>query len=592
MSKLPGPNTPKNKARTAARLRTSTRVSLPPDFYTDPANKTPLEKKKRQQGQEEEEDSDTEISFPNTPRNSSQGASTSTEVHPDTSAATAAPLQPLLPPIVVLPPPPAVLPTPAAVPALPERSVPIIPPHTHKDKKKKPPSKMDPADLERILGGLKAQNMLPMPTFAGGKQNPSVHIQKVEDFCKYHDYTTNEQKVTALGYTLEGKARLWFEELEEDIKEDYKKLTNKFLIEFAKEGRSEQELQRLWTTIRYTESVDIKDFLRDVKTLAKILDKNEEDTVNILHYAFGKELRPWLKRENTLKDLETLLKDRFETDKGESKPVGQETSVGLFNTLQDRRVSFEDTSKEESRMLLQLKEIEEHRAHQMEELNSMMKQMMEDKSQKPQITEKSRGRPSHTTPPQVKTQYRERNRSYSRDSRDGSRDHRRDSRSPRPEYRYDNRDNRHRSQNRNYKDNYGRDRYRSQSRGRPFQNRRDRNQSRDRRGMYCSRCNKTNHTWFGCYSNPKNKNNRGQRRGYSSYPRNQGYRSDQYYANGPPQGRYQNMQNSQQGYQQSYQQQSYPQQQTQPQGQYNSMQEMVETDSYFAACEDIHRDLN
>ena len=293
---------------------------------------------------------------------------------------------------------------------------------------------------------------------------------KITDYCNQKGITEDKEKGLIFALSLESTPRLWFEELNNAVKENFKELEKEFLIEFFTDGRSEQELNQLWVNISYNKATDIKDFLRNVK---------------VLHYAFGKELKPWLKRETNLKRLEDLLKDRFESDKKLTSWQNVETHKLSDKTNKEKSVKF-DKKLDVATQLHVMKE----KFAEMDMLSSLLqckakidKGSSSDRNDRQKTTEKTHNRNEDETDSDSCFANCDKSGGSSKRQRYRSTKTQRETYDTRYDTRYESTDSSSDSDN-----DWDDARYYRQAHRRPF----------------CPDCEIAGHTWQQCYYNPEN----------------------------------------------------------------------------------------
>lgn len=326
-----------------------------------------------------------------------------------------------------------------------------------------------------------------IPNFKGKKgEDPVGHIDAYSDYVQIHELDEKDYALLLLrfGYSLGGRARLWFKENKHSFqegsgdKDPWLTFIKAFCLKFSVAGSTEHELIQAWSTLKWNEaSEDLDEFAYRIKDLAKCLGKTDKDIL----FAFRMGLLPSYAVQIVDKQTLREAKEHLKRVLAELKRGGhsQSNTGGVIPFMvaefgSPNTVSFED--KPSGPMY----KIERH----LEELNLNIAEVIRSKSRGRSERERSNSRERSSRSKKDQVNYSDsRNtggsRDYSRDkydSRDkkkGSDSHGRDSRDSR-DYSKD------RGRDHNRSRDYSRDRGKDYSRDRDRDHSRDRDRNRDK----------------------------------------------------------------------------------------------------------------
>ena len=182
------------------------------------------------------------------------------------------------------------------------------------------------------------------PTFNGTKdKKPESHILMVEDWRDKQDIDELEI-VTKFKETLEGQARIWYDELDIDEDMDWEKLQQEFIREYSKGGKSDFQIKLEQHTLRFDPNKDkIKDFIRDYKTTAKILKWDDEELKQGLCETLPQETYYIASALPTLKALVKFMIDTYSRKRNHTATVSDAT-MSPFMSVQQEVSREEDSS--------------------------------------------------------------------------------------------------------------------------------------------------------------------------------------------------------------------------------------------------------
>ena len=134
--------------------------------------------------------------------------------------------------------------------------------------------------LTATLKNINQNPTISLPVFKGKKgEDPVDHILKVEDYFEIHQITTDEAKIKRFKDTLFETARKWVQTLnytkvtqyDPKVPDDKKKfIKHRFLLRFAKEGRTLRAAYNAWSMLNFDPNKDdIEQFVAKVEDLAK-----------------------------------------------------------------------------------------------------------------------------------------------------------------------------------------------------------------------------------------------------------------------------------------------------------------------------------
>jgi hypothetical protein len=138
--------------------------------------------------------------------------------------------------------------------------------------------------------------------------------------------------------TLSGSARIWYDELS-TVGLTWDKLQQEFTIEFTKQGKSIMDLKTEWVNFKFDpDRMDIRSFIREVKTTATLLEYDDDHIVSTLKSAMPRQVYYSIVREKKLDELEELLKDIFKNVQRGNLPapgaVGGNPFAGMMSKPQ------------------------------------------------------------------------------------------------------------------------------------------------------------------------------------------------------------------------------------------------------------------
>ena len=258
------------------------------------------------------------------------------------------------------------------------------------------------------------------PTFSGAKdKKPEAHILMVEDWRERKNIDV-EEIVEKFKETLEGQARIWYQELDTEGL-TWEKLQQEFIREYSKGGKSDFQIKLEQHTLRFDPNKDkIKDFIREYRSTAKILKWDEEETKAGLCETLPQETYYIASVLPTLKALIKFMTDTYSRKRNHTATVSDAT-VSPFMAMQAEGTPREDNERPQPR----------------------------DKPFKPWITPSTPGRPSYSNMHRNSERRDYERREYDQEDRRSYRDDRRSS------YSDDRRSYRDYEQ-RNYRDRYDR----------------------------------------------------------------------------------------------------------------------------------------
>ena len=369
--------------------------------------------------------------------------------------------------------------------------------------------------LVQMITQMSMANHIPFPMFNPKTDNPMVHVRQFTDYCETMNIKDDKEMRSKFKTTLCGTAKFWMDDLKETDKESFPKMSKAFEIEYARQGRSTAELERVWTNATYSRDKNIKEFIREMRSIAKLLGKEEREHVTRLKHAMDQDTRWHIEGEEDLKRLEDRLIAKFRKEfnpnlTGAAATASDTPYSSLFTSLVPAATTNQVHFAPDTDLKDQVAQVKEsctkidtmfsllHTA-----LNTQQNKAQEesDISRKPEIAEKKRGRPSYSSPHRL----RERRTDTPPREASKSRDHRRERDQSQSRDRSDRRDR-----------SYSRDRY-------DRNDRRDRSYSRDR---YDRRDSRDRYDRRDRSRDRDQDRDRYRDRDYRSYDRNNGDRKD------------------------------------------------------------------
>ena len=171
-----------------------------------------------------------------------------------------------------------------------------------------------------------------IPEFRGSKdESANAHLLKVQDWKDRMEFSDREI-VEKFKQTLGDKAREWYNEIEE-LPNSWEDLKKQFTLEFTKAGKPKRALKAEWTSYKYDpDKQDIRDFIREVKQTAQLLNLDDEAILETLKDSLPEQ---GYFSVNSIKDLPTLittLKDLYNSRRrGRESNEEVKTSSQVFN---------------------------------------------------------------------------------------------------------------------------------------------------------------------------------------------------------------------------------------------------------------------
>ena len=216
------------------------------------------------------------------------------------------------------------------------------------------------------------------PSFNGDKdKKPDSHILLVEDWKDKHNIS-DSRILRRFKETLEGSARLWYEELDMTGM-TWEKMQQEFIREYTKEGKSNFQIKYDQSHLRFDPEKDnIKEFIRDIKTTGKILKQSDEEIRQTLAEAVPPEM---YYVASSCQSLEKLCEF-------------------LTNTLNSRRMRKEKAATAgTSSPFMTMQTSTENKPQQQPNPPPQDRSPQRPRPFKPWITPSRRGRPSYSQPP-------------------------------------------------------------------------------------------------------------------------------------------------------------------------------------------------
>ena len=224
------------------------------------------------------------------------------------------------------------------------------------------------------------------PTFNGDKdKKPESHLLLVEDWKEKQGFT-NSQMMRKFRETLEGSARLWYQEL--DLSEmTWEKMQQEFIREYTKEGKSNFQIKLDQSHLRFDPDKDkIKDFIRDVKNTGKILKQSEEEIKQTIAEAVPPEMYYVASACQNLDKLCEFLINTYNSRRAKEQREKAKTTSATSSPFMTMQTSVETKPQP---LLEARQEPRERSPHP----------PPKPKPFKPWITKSGRGRPSYSQPP-------------------------------------------------------------------------------------------------------------------------------------------------------------------------------------------------
>ena len=221
----------------------------------------------------------------------------------------------------------------------------------------------------------------PMPTFYGKKgENPEDHCMKAEDF-KVYKIEKDEDQRKHFTDTLFLTTRRWAEQLPNTVKNyeinpydaNSKKISIKYLFlqRFAVKGRTAEAMYTAWMQLSFDLSKDdIKEFINEVKNLAKRLGYNEQAQVIAIKNHLPLELYHNCPTKDNLKDLMEFLVKVYDNPKMKEKlgirdktASASGVTTHAFSMGQSLDTHFMDSSGEIGKLKAEIGEVK-YRMHE------------------------------------------------------------------------------------------------------------------------------------------------------------------------------------------------------------------------------------
>jgi hypothetical protein len=124
--------------------------------------------------------------------------------------------------------------------------------------------------------GALAGPKIPSPVFTGKPgQNPASHLLRAIDWMEQHQVKKKE-RVQFFKHTLDGKARVWYDNLDDSDNLTWAELSNQFSKHYSPQGRTPKQLCDKWDSLDFNpDTDDIDTFISEVKSTAKQLQLPE-----------------------------------------------------------------------------------------------------------------------------------------------------------------------------------------------------------------------------------------------------------------------------------------------------------------------------
>ena len=115
-----------------------------------------------------------------------------------------------------------------------------------------------------------------MPIFKGEKgEDPNIFKTKAKDYMEAQEIPRRD-RVREFRHCLEGKARMWYNEIERQIhpRNSWTDLIQKFCGRFCIYGKESEDWYRHWSALHFdpASDADIDDLITEVRTLARLLN--------------------------------------------------------------------------------------------------------------------------------------------------------------------------------------------------------------------------------------------------------------------------------------------------------------------------------
>ena len=189
----------------------------------------------------------------------------------------------------------------------------------------------------KALSGAMDKSSSVKPVFTGSKdEKASAHLLLVQDWMKRQEIN-EEEIVKRFQETLQGNARIWYDELNV-ANTTWEQLQKEFTIEFSKQGKSIIDLKTEWVHYKFDpDKMDIRKFIREVKTTATLLDYDDDHIVTALKQAMPKGVYYAIAREKKLPDLEETLKEIFKHAQRGQTTSEQASGGNPFMTMMNKQ---------------------------------------------------------------------------------------------------------------------------------------------------------------------------------------------------------------------------------------------------------------
>ena len=154
-----------------------------------------------------------------------------------------------------------------------------------------------------------------VPKFAGKPDEaPAAHLLLVEDAFRAREVTDEEGKKDVFLESLEGDARLWYDDLKKESMV-WEEIKTEFYRKFAKQGKHDWHIKRELLQAKFDPRTDdIHKYIRDVKATASMIGMNEKEQVEVIRWALPPDLYKHTSGVTDLQNLSSLLTDFISHD--------------------------------------------------------------------------------------------------------------------------------------------------------------------------------------------------------------------------------------------------------------------------------------
>ena len=186
-----------------------------------------------------------------------------------------------------------------------------------------------------------------IPKFSGKSTEVAKgHLLSVEDWQKRKDYSDTDMARHHFIKTLEGEARVWYKDLQEQ-NANWAQVKKEFIREYEKHGKHNRQLKSEIAKIQFNEKTDdIGKFLREVRSTCEMLEMDNEAICTTIKEAMPQQVYWTIHQINDLGVLTRTLADFFPKKEGRTAASNPAPTHNPFMIIQaDGQNDQKDDSK-------------------------------------------------------------------------------------------------------------------------------------------------------------------------------------------------------------------------------------------------------